>query len=164
MGGIGKTTLALHLAHLLRPDFPDGVLWANVVDEQPEEIATRWAAAYGYDLSQQKSGETRLAVIGEILAQKQALLVLDDVWAGAKIRLLLPETGRCAVLITSRLERTVLGVGAEPVSLRQFSPENGRRLLLRHLDEARATAAPEALDEICALVGNLPLAIDIAGS
>lgn len=164
MGGIGKTTLALHMAHRLRPHFSDGVLWANVVDESPEEIAMRWAAAYGYDLSQQKSGEERLAVIGEILAEKQALLVLDDVWAGAKIRPLLSQAGRCAVLITSRLERTVLSVGAEPVPLSQFSPENGRQLLLRHLDEERATAAPEALDEICSLVGNLPLAIDIAGS
>ena len=164
MGGIGKTTLALHMAHLLRSHFPDGVLWANVVDEQPEEIATRWAAAYGYDLTQQKSAEERLAVIGEILAHKQALLVLDDVWAGAKIRPLLPEEGQCAVLITSRLEKIVRGVGAEPVPLSQFSPENGRQLLLRHVDEDRAAAAPEAVDEICALVGNLPLAIDIAGS
>lgn len=164
MGGIGKTTLVLHLAHRLRPQFADGVLWANVVDEQPEEIATRWAAAYGYDLTQRKSGEERLAVIGEILAQKHALLVLDDVWAGAKIRPLLPEEGRCAVLITSRLENIVRSVGAEPVPLSQFSPENGRQLLLRHVDEERAAAAPEAVDEICALVGNLPLAIDIAGS
>lgn len=164
MGGIGKTTLALHLAHRLRSNFPDGVLWANVVDEPPEEIATRWAAAYGYDISQQKTSEARLAVIGEILADKHALLVLDDVWAGAKIRPLLPETGRCAVLITSRLERTVLSVAAEPVPLSQFSPENGRQLLLHHVDEKRAMDAPEALDEICTLVGNLPLAIDIAGS
>lgn len=164
MGGIGKTTLALHMAHRLRPHFPDGVLWANVVDEQPEEIATRWAAAYGYDLTQQKSSDERLAMIAEILAHKHALLVLDDVWAGAKIRPLLPEEGRCAVLITSRLENIVRSVGAEPVPLSQFSPENGRQLLLRHVDEDRATAAPEAVAEICALVGNLPLAIDIAGS
>ena len=164
MGGIGKTTLALHVAHTLRDRFPDGVLWANVVDEQPEEIATHWAAAYGYDLSQQNSGEERLAAVSRLLATKQALLILDDVWAGARIRHLLPEEGRCAVLITSRAENIVRNVAAMPVSLDQFSLENGRRLLLHHVDETRAMADPTAIDEICQLVGNLPLAISIAGS
>lgn len=164
MGGIGKTTLALYLAHSLRDHFADGVLWANVVDEQPEEIATRWAAAYGFDLSQQNSGEERLAVVSELLAAKRALLILDDVWAGAKIRRLLPEKGECAVLLTSRAERIVRSVGAKPVALSQFSLENGRRLLLHHLQDNRAIAEPDALDEICQMVGNLPLAIDIAGS
>ena len=164
MGGIGKTTLALQLAHTLRNRFPDGVLWANVVAEQPEEIATQWAAAYGFDLSQQNSGEERLAAVRRLLAEKQALLILDDVWAGAKIRDLLPDTGRCAVLITSRLERIVRDVGSELVPLAQFSLESSRRLLLHHVDEARANADPEAVDEICQLVGNLPLALSIAGS
>lgn len=164
MGGIGKTTLVLHLAHTLREQFPDGVLWANVADEQPEEIATEWAAAYGYDLSQQKSGEERLAVVKQLLVDKHALLVLDDVWAGSKIRDLLPESGGCAVLITSRVERVVRSLDAEPVPLAQFSPESGRSLLLHYLDEDRAQADPTAVIEICELVGNLPLAISIAGS
>lgn len=164
MGGIGKTTLALHLAHTLRPYFPDGVLWANVADEQPEEIATRWATAYGFDLSRQKSGDERLAAIRRLLAEKRALLVLDDVWAGARIRYLLPEAGGSAVLITSRLERTVLSVGAEPLPLAQFSPENGRLLLRHFVDETRIEANPAAVGEICDLVGHLPLAISIAGS
>lgn len=164
MGGIGKTTLALHVAHTLRNQFPDGVLWANVVDEQPEEIATQWAAAYGYDLSQQNSGEERLAVVSRLLADKQALLILDDVWAGSRIQHLLPESGQCAVLITSRSEGVVRSVGADPVLLTQLAPENGRSLLLHYVDEARAQAAPEAIAEICELVDNLPLAISIAGS
>lgn len=164
MGGIGKTTLALHLAHTLRDHFPDGVLWANVVDEQPEEIATQWAAAYGYDLSQQKSGEERLAVVKRLLADKHALLILDDVWAGSKIRYLLPESGRCAVLITSRVERVVRSVGAKPVLLAQFTPESGRDLLLHYVDDDRVKADPAAVAEICRLVGNLPLAISISGS
>ncbi|MCB8925091.1 MAG: tetratricopeptide repeat protein [Ardenticatenaceae bacterium] len=164
MGGIGKTTLALHVAHRLRSHFPDGVLWANVADAQPEEIATQWAAAYGFDLSQQRSGEERLAVVRDLIAEKCALLILDDVWTGAKIRRLLPDEGACAILITSRAERVVRSVGAQPVELAQFALENGRRLLLHHLQDDRAIVEPEAVDEICQLVGNLPLAINIAGS
>ncbi|MCB9010063.1 MAG: tetratricopeptide repeat protein [Ardenticatenaceae bacterium] len=164
MGGIGKTTLAIHLAHTLRDHFPDGVLWANVVDEQPEEIATQWAAAYGYDLSQQNSGEERLAVVSRLLATKRALLILDDVWTGSKIRPLLPESGRCAVLITSRAERIVRSVDAEPVLLDKLSPEDGRSLLLSYIDEGRVQDNPAAIAEICELVDQLPLAISIAGS
>lgn len=164
MGGIGKTTLARHLAHSLRPHFPDGVLWANLTDAQPEEIATEWAAAYGYDLSQQNRGEERLAAVRRLLASKHALLILDDVWLGAKIRYLLPESGHCAVLITSRNVKVVQNVGAVPVPLSQFSAENGRLLLAHYLDEPRLLAAPEAVDEICRLLDYLPLAITIAGS
>ena len=164
MGGIGKTTLALHIAHTLRDHFPDGVLWANVVEAQPEEIATQWAAAYNFDLTERPSGADRLATLWQILASRRALLILDDVWAGAKIRDLLPETGQCAVLITSRMERIVRSVGATPVPLTQFSLENSRSLLLHHVDKARARANPDAVDDICQLVGNLPLALNIAGS
>ncbi len=164
MGGIGKTTLARHLAHSLRRHFPDGVLWANLVDEQPEEIATAWAAAYDYDLSQQHSGEERLAAIRRLLADKRALLILDDVWLGAKIRHLLPESGHCAVLITSRDVKVVQNVGAMPVLLSQFSAENGRLLLTHYLDEKRLLANPDAVGKICQLLDQLPLAITIAGS
>ncbi len=163
MGGIGKTTLAAHLAHSLRHRFPDGVLWGNLVDAQPEEVATDWAAAYGYDLSRQGSGEERLAAVRQLLATKQALLILDDAWLGAKIRHLLPESGSCAVLITSRDAKVVQNVGAIPVPLSQFSAENGRLLLTHYLDEQRLLASPDAVGEICHLLDYLPLAINIAG-
>ncbi|MBK7897014.1 MAG: hypothetical protein IPJ90_19445 [Anaerolineaceae bacterium] len=164
MGGIGKTTLALHLAHKLRPYFPDGVLWANLVEAQPEDIAIQWAAAYGYDLSQQRSGDERLSWLRQLLASKQALLIFDGVRTGASIRRLLPDEGQCAVLLTSRAERVVRSVDAQAVPLAQLALENGRRLLLHHVQDDRAIAEPDALDEICQLVGNHPLAINIAGS
>ena len=164
MGGIGKTTLALHLAHTLRHLFPDGVLWANMVEDQPEEIATRWAAAYGYDLSHQRSGAERLAWLRHLLADKKALLIFDDVRTASKVRELLPHDGDCAVLVTSRSEQLVRSLDGRPLSLTQFSLENGRRLLHHHLQDKRAISEPEAVDKICQLVGNLPLAISIVGS
>ncbi|WP_420644226.1 AfsR/SARP family transcriptional regulator [Candidatus Leptofilum sp.] len=164
MGGVGKTTLALFLAHRLRAHFPDGVLWANMVESQPEEIATQWAAEYGYDLSLQRSGDERLTWLRQILAEKKALLIFDDVRSGAKIRRLLPESGDCAVLITSRTEQVVRSINAQPLALSQFALANGRRLLLHHIQDDRAINEPDAVDEICHLVGNLPLAINIAGS
>ncbi|GJM40731.1 MAG: hypothetical protein DHS20C20_10130 [Ardenticatenaceae bacterium] len=164
MGGVGKTTLALHLAFTLRDQFPDGVLWANMVEAQPEETATQWAAEFGYDLSSQRSGPERMAWLRHILTPKRALLIFDDVRTGAKIRGLLPENSGCMVIITSRSEKIVRSLGAQPLLLSQFSLENGRRLLQHHINDDRAIKKPQALDKICQLVGNLPLAINIVGS
>ena len=46
MGGIGKTTLAAHLAYRLRPHFPDGVLWARVDTADTMSILQSFASAY----------------------------------------------------------------------------------------------------------------------
>src|SRR5262249_24360210 len=52
MGGIGKTSLAAALADRLAADarvFPGGVLWANVLDRAPEDVAREWVRDLGGD-------------------------------------------------------------------------------------------------------------------
>ena len=91
--GVGKTTLAAHLAHRLRPHFPDGVLWATAVNDDPMHIAESWAAALGYNFAGLGTLADRSAALRAMLAEKRALLVVDDVTVAASIKLLLPETG-----------------------------------------------------------------------
>ena len=49
MGGIGKTALAIHVAHKLRYHFTGGVLWADAATSDPLAILDNWAGAYGSD-------------------------------------------------------------------------------------------------------------------
>ncbi|HEX6385264.1 MAG TPA: BTAD domain-containing putative transcriptional regulator, partial [Anaerolineae bacterium] len=79
MGGVGKTSLAIHVAHALRDDFSDGVLWADAASSDPMVIAENWAQAYGYDFTGLSHFEERMAALRALLEDKQALLILDDV-------------------------------------------------------------------------------------
>ena len=46
-GGMGKSELATWVVHLLRHQFTDGVLWANIQTARPADLLTAWARAYG---------------------------------------------------------------------------------------------------------------------
>jgi hypothetical protein len=98
-----------------------------------------------------------------MLAEKTALLVVDDVTVASPIRLLLPETGHCAILCTSRREEALHNLGVQPIALAELAPPDGRHLLAQHIGTHRAAAAPEAVAAICDLLQNLPLALALAG-
>lgn len=163
MGGVGKTTLAVHLAHRLRPHFPDGVLWATAVSDDPMQIAESWAAALGYDFTGQSTLAARSAALRAMLAEKKALLVVDDVTLAAPIKLLLPESGACAILLTGRREDTLRGLDATLMPLPELEPDDGRDLLAHHIGAVRAAANAPAVADICDLLQNLPLAVALAG-
>jgi DNA-binding SARP family transcriptional activator len=162
MGGVGKTSLAIHLAHALRDDFPDGVLWANSATNDPMVIAENWAQAYGYDFSGLPDIESRALALQGILAEKQALLILDDVTSAARIRPLLPNRGKCIVLLTSRNVDLALALDAQPVYLAELAPEDSYQLLTQIVGANRVTTQETAAVEICRLLQNLPLAVTIA--
>ncbi|MCA9958687.1 MAG: hypothetical protein KC443_06625, partial [Anaerolineales bacterium] len=163
MGGIGKTSMALHLAHQLRDQFVDGVLWAHVATDDPNEIVEHWAEAYGYDFSSLPDLESKAAALGRVLAEKQALLVFDDVVHAARIRPLLPPpTSANAILFTMRNADLAYSLDAEPIYLSELEATDAQQLLTRIIGEERARQEETAVIEICQLLQNLPLAISIA--
>ncbi len=164
MGGIGKTTIALQLAHQFRAYFPDGVLWADAAQQEPLTIVDCWASAYGYDLHHVKNEQKRMIALRSIFAEKQALIVVDDVSSAAAVRPLLPENGPCKLLFTSRNEDVARLLDAQPMRVDGLSAENGRSLLSHFIPAKRAGQEPQAVAAICDLLHHLPLAIVIAGN
>lgn len=164
MGGIGKTMIALQLAHKLKIHFPDGVLWADAAQQEPLTIVDRWATAYGYDLHHVKNERERLIALRSIFAEKQALIVVDDVSSAAAVRPLLPEDGQCKLLFTSRSEDVARLLDAQSVRVDGLSEANGRSLLSHFVPSKRASQEPQAFADICDLLHHLPLAIVIAGN
>src|SRR6185503_6827627 len=102
MGGIGKTSLAVHLAHRLRGQFPDGVLWAHVSTSEPLDILDSWARAYHCDFSALPDLDSRASAVRALLADKTVLIILDDVWDAARARPLLVGGPAASVLLTGR--------------------------------------------------------------
>ena len=161
MGGAGKTTLAAELAHQLRSSFPDGVLWARVSNDNPLDILQSWALAFDKDLSKIGGGEARAAAMRNILAGKRALVVLDDVVAGRAIDLLLPGNS-CPVLITTRDWSEVAARTTQIVELAELTLPESLALLGCYLGEQDVQAENEAAVTLCATLGGLPLAVEIA--
>ncbi|MCB9115044.1 MAG: tetratricopeptide repeat protein [Caldilineaceae bacterium] len=162
MGGVGKTALAAAVANDLRSAFPDGILWGRVATDEPMDILQSWAVAYDRDLSKIASPAARAAAMRSLLADKRALIVLDDVVAGRPIDLLLPGATACPVLITTRDRAEVALHTTEIVDLRELPPQEGVELLVQLLGAETIAADRPAAEALCSLLGGLPLAVEIA--
>lgn len=105
--GVGKTTLAIHLAHMMRPAFPHGQLYADfrVSQGQPRDtsyVLTYMLRSLGVPAAQIPThlGE-RAALYRSCLAGRHILVVLDDVPDDPAVRHLMPGSPECAVILTS---------------------------------------------------------------
>ncbi|MEZ4645829.1 MAG: tetratricopeptide repeat protein [Chloroflexota bacterium] len=164
MGGVGKTALATHLAYRLRPFFSDGVLWARLDTSDTMSILASFAAAYGQDVSAHHDVEARAGAVRRILADKQALIVLDNAQSSAQIRPLLPpSTGKTAVIVTTRQDLAVSD-NMHRLSVESFPPDsdNSLNVFTHFLGPNIARRWRSELQEIANLLGHLPLAIAIA--
>ena len=166
MGGSGKTVLAAHLAYELRPGLPDGVLWARVDTADPMSVLAAFAAAYEEDVSQYRDIDSRSQVVRNILADKRTLMVLDNVQNDGQIKYLLPPTGPCAVLLTTRNPELWATRNAHRVSPGPFDKKKGesRQLFTVVLGQGRVFREKVQFRQIAELLGHLPLAVDIMAS
>lgn len=166
MGGVGKTTLAAHLVYQLRAYFPDGVLWARMDTTDTMAILAAFAGAYGRDVDAYTDVGSRSQAVRELLADKQALIVLDNALSSADVRPLLPPSGTCAVIITTRRRDLAAARGARRFSIGPFdrAKHEALDLFIEILGAERAQAESTALSEIADLLGHLPLAVDIIAS
>nr|WP_309054893.1 BTAD domain-containing putative transcriptional regulator [Streptomyces sp.] len=169
IGGVGKTTLAVHVAHAARPHFPDGQLYVDLQGAgaraaAPETVLGSFLRALGTpDSAIPDSLEDRAALYRSTLDGRRVLVLLDNARDAAQIRPLLPGTAGCAALVTSRIRMVDLA-GAHLVDLDVMSPEEALQLFTRIVGEERVSAEREAALDVVAACGFLPLAIRIAAS
>jgi DNA-binding SARP family transcriptional activator len=165
--GVGKTALAVHVAHRLRSKFPDGQLYADLRGcagpPSPAELLARFLIALGVDdRALPRETEDRTALFRSMLAGRRVLLILDDAVDEAQVRPLLPGVPGCAVLVTGR--RALGGLGLGHVRLDALDQESALTLLARLAGRRRVAAEPEAALEIVQSCDRLPLALRIAGT
>lgn len=166
MGGVGKTTLARHLAYRLRNQFPDGVLWGQLNRSDTMSILASFAREYKLDVSEFHDVESRSRAVQSLLANKRVLIILDNAQTSEQVRPLLPpSTGKPAIIITTRHD---LAVSDEMLAfeLRPFASDGQEALELctNILGEQTARRQRGAWLELAALLGYLPLALAIAAN
>jgi DNA-binding SARP family transcriptional activator len=171
MAGIGKTALAVHAAHRLAGEFPDGQLFIDLhgytqgyPPREPDEALGSLLRALGAPPGQiPAKPEECAAFYRQRLAGTRTLILLDNALDEAQVRPLLPGAPGCLVLVTSR--RRLKGLHDAHVMALDVLPETDALTLLREVTAPAhaATAGPD-LTEIAGLCGRLPLALRIAGA
>nr|VFK54301.1 MAG: Tetratricopeptide repeat-containing protein [Candidatus Kentron sp. TUN] len=156
MGGIGKTQTALKYAHGHAHAY-GFIGWLRA--EDPEDLAEAFAGLAGLLALDTKTIADRNLVIGMVKrrleTQDHGLLVFDNVEDRDAIAPYSPQWGG-HTLITTR--NPALGMVRAPLPTKAFMPEETRELLERHLDQGN----PQALQDIHAELGGLPLALEQA--
>ena len=168
MGGMGKTQLAVEYAFRYQAEYPGGVFWLNAAGDWRAEFA-----GLGEYLDPGCPGEpqeTQIRAAADYLqAHPACLLVLDNVDDPQQLRrpltrFLVPAALPCALLFT----RGVTNSAASDRSNCPCCPRPGLKLLLRHPTRQPVLAVdhPEHAEavQIYAVLGGLPLALEIAGA
>ncbi|MEU7788519.1 BTAD domain-containing putative transcriptional regulator [Amycolatopsis sp. NPDC049159] len=167
--GSGKSSLAVHVSHLLRARFPDGQLYVALRGAQqspvdPGEVLGRFLRALGVPDGELPVGlDERVELYRVLSASKRLLVVLDDAADERQVRPLLPSGDGCLCVLTSRVRLAALD-STEHIDLRVLDDETGLALLTQIVGGTRIAAEPDAARTLVHLCGNLPLAVRIIGA
>lgn len=165
--GVGKSGLAVRLAHRAAARYPDGQLFvelrgASAEPADPDEAIRRLLHTLGVAADAvPEDTTTRRALYRSLLADQRVLLLLDDAGSEAQVHALVPGARGCLVIVTSR--RPVLTHSTASCRLDVLDAAAAVRLLAVTAGEERVAAEPEAAREVVERCGRLPLAVRIAG-
>jgi tetratricopeptide (TPR) repeat protein/transcriptional regulator with XRE-family HTH domain len=168
--GVGKTALAIHWAHRVAERFPDGQLYMNLRGYHPDqptdpsEALTRLLAGLGVTgRDVPHDVDDRAARYRSELADRAMLIVLDNAGSVEQVRPLLPGSGTCAVVVTSRdsLAGLVAVHGAHRIDLGLLPPAEAFALV-RRLIGPRADTDSDAMATLVEQCARLPLALRVA--
>ena len=167
MAGIGKTALAVHVAHRLSGRFADGQVFlqlhGHTPGQSPVDPADALASllqACGIPAQSIPDGlEPRAWLWRDRLAGRRMLLVLDNAAGSSQVVPLLPGDGECLVLVTSRRHLGDLPGSVTPVLLDVLTPSQAAQMFTRLAP--RAVGSPGEVADVVRLAGFLPLAVSL---
>ncbi|MCK7621825.1 NB-ARC domain-containing protein [Streptomyces sp. RS10V-4] len=169
MGGVGKTALAVHAAHAVREQFPDGQLYADLRGAgreraDPYEVQELFLRSLGVLASNVPGGrEERTALYRSRMAGRRLLLLLDNAADTEQVSALLPGTAGSAALVTSRTALTCLPA-TTCTALEPFSEQEALALLERIAGSERCRQEQRTARDLVRACGMLPLAVRVVGA
>ena len=164
LGGIGKSTLAAALAQEkdVQAYFPDGIFWATL-GQQPDILSFLhgWIQALGdYDFKPTGIDAASLQ-LRTLLADKKALLVVDDLWNAEDVEPFRVAGAGCKLLVTTR-EAPV--IGAIRYDLDIMTEAQSLALLRAYLKHELTLEDQKQAKKLAKIVGYLPLALELTAA
>ncbi|NRQ30334.1 tetratricopeptide repeat protein [Nonomuraea sp. NN258] len=169
IGGVGKTALAVHVAHTAGDLFPDGQLYADLrgyTDEAtaPESALGGFLRALGIPPDVIPEGlPERSALYRSILSERRILVLLDNARDAEQVMPLLPGSPGCAAIVTSRVKLADLP-SARLIDLDVMEPDEALSLFASVAGPERVAAEHGAAMDVVAACGFLPLAVRIVAA
>ncbi|MCK2241856.1 MULTISPECIES: tetratricopeptide repeat protein [unclassified Crossiella] len=169
--GVGKTALAVHWAHRVRQHFPDGQLYIDLsgyapdAPVRPEQALEGFLHALGVPTGSVPARfDAQAAHYRSMLDGRRMLVLLDNAGSADQVRPLLPGSGGCLVVTTSRssLAGLVSRDGASRLTLETLSATEAGALLRQVAGVDRFDAEPDAAEALARHCARLPLALRIA--
>jgi WD40 repeat protein len=168
MGGIGKTVLAKALTQdeVVQQAFPDGIVWITAGREGRRDFVQEMrevAKALGDDLSRWDNDLACEHQYRTTVANKAALVVVDDVWSIDDLKPLLAESPRSRFLFTTRDASIARFVAAREHTAQLLEREQAKELLAAWagIPLGQLPAEAEAVIGECR---GLPLALSVVGA
>jgi DNA-binding SARP family transcriptional activator/Flp pilus assembly protein TadD len=169
--GVGKTALAIRFAHRVADRFPDGQLYVNLRGFDPcdsplsaDDVLDQFLRSLGIHPEQIPAApDERTRLYRSTLADRRILLLLDNAATAEQVRPLVPGTGACLALVTSRrrLSGLLARDGAQPLTIEVLTQPDAVALITAIAGADSVAAEPEATAELARLAGHLPLALRI---
>lgn len=165
-GGMGKSTLAAHVANRVKDRYPDGQLFAALHGASPHPSSPAEALTgllHGLGVTGPNvptDVDAMAAMYRSLLDERRVLVLLDDARDSAQVRPLLPAAAGCAAVVTSR--RSLPELPLTHVELPALDGHEAHELFTRIVGERRVAAEPDAAAAVVDACGGLPLAIRIA--
>ncbi len=168
--GVGKSALAVHVAHARydgtadRPQLYADLAGSSPHGEHPAAVLERFLVGLGIAPDAiPDSGSARAQLYRSLLSERPATVILDDVGPEEAVRLLLPGTAECSVIITSRQVPRSL-VDAPVLEVPELSTDESLQMLAGIIGQQRIQAEPEAARTLIDAVDRLPLGIRVIGA
>jgi tetratricopeptide (TPR) repeat protein len=171
IGGVGKTSLAVHVAHRLTERYHDAALFIDMRAHGEGRKPLTTYEAVGILLSDlgvpgekiPDSLEARISTWRRELAHASALIILDNAASAEQVKDLLAAGPGCLFLITSRRRLFRLdGVSTVPLGI--LSPGEAATLFQRVLGIERSVGQEADIANMVQRLGYLPLAVRLAAA
>ncbi|MFF1724578.1 tetratricopeptide repeat protein [Streptomyces sviceus] len=165
--GSGRTALAEELVRAVADRYDDGVLRARLSEPDGTPVPVGNAArelltALDVQAPAGAAEDDLTAVLREALAERRALVLLDDAVAAEQVDALLPDTPECLVVAVSGGPLTGIA-DVRPCTLGGLDTKSALELLSRHTGSVRITVDPRAAEGLVEECQGHPAALMLAG-